>query len=253
MTISQLYSALDAKYLRSTAMPGDVDGLQVCFDYNAPVRRVLLTLDITLGAANFAVANNFDTIVAHHALIYSPIAELRPDCPTAARVIALSAGRVNTISLHTRLDTAADGVNAILAQILQLTDTEPFYHNGFAAGLVGFLPKPMTAEEFAQFGGEQLKTRVTYTLTDKLIQRIAICGGGGSHYLPSVPSLGVDAYFTGELKHADIVAYAPLGLPLFIAGHHETEFPVMKSLAATIAQLDDGIYTEIYDSGLVVY
>jgi len=232
-------------------MPGDVDGLQVCFDYNAPVRRVLLTLDITLNAAKYAVANGFDTIVAHHALIYSPIAELRPDCPTAARIIVLSSGRVNTISLHTRLDTAADGVNACLAQVLQLSDIAPFYHNGFSAGLIGTLPKPMTANELAQFGSEQLNTHVTYTPTDKLIHKIAICGGGGSHYLSSVPSLGVDAYFTGELKHSDIVAYAPMELPLFMAGHHETEFPVMQSLAATIAQLDSEIYTEIYDSALV--
>ncbi|MCL2213116.1 MAG: Nif3-like dinuclear metal center hexameric protein, partial [Oscillospiraceae bacterium] len=102
MTITQLYAELDMKYPIHTAYPGDVDGLQLCFDAGREVRRVLLTLDITTAAAEYAVAGGFDTIVAHHALIRTPLTEITPHCLNGDRIIALCRGLVNTISLHTR-------------------------------------------------------------------------------------------------------------------------------------------------------
>ena len=250
MTITQLYAALNAKYPPATAIDGDVDGLQLCFDAQMEVKKVLLTLDVTLATAEYAVAGGFDTVISHHALIRTPLGEVTPHCPNSVRVIALCGGRVNSISLHTRLDTAADGVNACLGKALELKDTTVFYVDSYGAGLVGYLPYEMTASQLAAYGEEKLGTRVAFTNADKPMSKIAICGGGGSFCLPVIASLGVDAFFTGELKHGEISTYAPF-FPIFIAGHHETERVVLPSLAKTISEIDSNIYTEIFDSGQV--
>ena len=250
MNITQLYAALDKKYPLSTALAGDVDGLQLCFDSSAEVRRVLLTLDITKAAAEYAVAGGFDTIVSHHALIRTPLVRITPDCPNASRIIALCGGQINAISLHTRLDAADEGVNAVLASALELAEINPFYIDGYRAGIIGKLKKTMAAVEFAEYLEKKLETRVSFTNSDKDISKIAICGGGGGFCLPKVVSLDVDGFLTGELKHSDVVAYAPL-IPLFIAGHHQTETLVLPFLAKAIAEIDNSIYTELFNSGQV--
>ena len=60
MTVRELYKKLAARLPDSLAEEWDNDGLMVCPDADAPVRRVLLALDVTETVVDFAIENRFD-------------------------------------------------------------------------------------------------------------------------------------------------------------------------------------------------
>lgn len=55
MTVHELYKKLTQRLPDSLSESWDNDGLMVCADTEAPVRRVLLTLDVTENAVDFAI------------------------------------------------------------------------------------------------------------------------------------------------------------------------------------------------------
>ena len=57
MTILELYKALDARYPRTLSCPWDNDGLMVCPNETADVKRVLVALDITKKTLAHAAEN----------------------------------------------------------------------------------------------------------------------------------------------------------------------------------------------------
>ncbi len=66
------------------------------------------------------------------------------------------------------------------------------------------------------------------------IQRIAVCpGAGGSLFEKLRPGL-VDAYFTGEMRHHDVLAAVQRGQAVVLAGHTQTERPYLRSYRARI-------------------
>ena len=57
MTVRELYSMLENKYPRELSAPWDNDGLMCCADPGAEVKKVLLSLDATKEAIEYAVKN----------------------------------------------------------------------------------------------------------------------------------------------------------------------------------------------------
>ena len=55
MTVRELYSKLNNMYPKDLALSWDNDGLMVCADQDREVRRVLVALDATLEAKNYAM------------------------------------------------------------------------------------------------------------------------------------------------------------------------------------------------------
>ncbi len=66
------------------------------------------------------------------------------------------------------------------------------------------------------------------------IQRIAVCpGAGGGLFEKLRPGL-VDAYFTGEMRHHDVLAAVQRGQVVLLAGHTQTERPYLRSYRGRI-------------------
>ena len=62
MTVKTLYESLSERIPASLSLEWDHDGLAVCPDLHAPVRKVLCVLDVTEYAINYAKENGFDVI-----------------------------------------------------------------------------------------------------------------------------------------------------------------------------------------------
>ena len=58
---------------------------------------------------------------------------------------------------------------------------------------------------------------------DRIIQRVAVCGGGGASLIKLAADKGADAYFTGEIKHSDYIQLDKNAMMLIEAGHFNTE------------------------------
>ncbi len=137
-------SMLDAMYPPADAADWDNVGLQVgAADW--PVARALVTLDVTSKVVDEAAEVPATLVVAHHPLLFRPLARLTP--ATAAGRIALTAARagVAITAVHTNLDVATDGAGTSrpIADALELIERRPLTtetRQGGRAKLVTFVP-----------------------------------------------------------------------------------------------------------------
>lgn len=105
------------------AEDGDNVGLHIGHP-ETDVSRVLVTLDVNAEVVREAVAKKAQLIVAHHPLIYKPLKSIRYDQPQGALIKLLAANDIAVYCAHTNMDSAAEGVNEILARKLGLSEIE---------------------------------------------------------------------------------------------------------------------------------
>jgi dinuclear metal center YbgI/SA1388 family protein len=114
------------RYPPSDAASWDHVGLQVG-DPAWPVERVLVTLDVTTAVVEEAADGPPTMILAHHPLLFRPLAALTPT--TASGRTALSAARagIAVAAAHTNLDVARDGSGTSdpVARVLDLQQVRP--------------------------------------------------------------------------------------------------------------------------------
>ncbi|MFD0616332.1 Nif3-like dinuclear metal center hexameric protein [Paenibacillus sp. GCM10027629] len=124
------------------AVEGDKIGLQLG-TLNKEIRNILVALDVTEEVVDEAIAKGVDLIIAHHAIIYRPIAQLTTDSPMGKLYEKLIKHDIAVYIAHTNLDTAEGGVNDLMADALELqhcTCLEEI-HNDQLFKLVVFVPE----------------------------------------------------------------------------------------------------------------
>jgi len=95
----------------------DNTGFQIG-DQSQTVKKILLTLDVTKGAIKKAVKEDIDLIISHHPKIFKPLKRVtNPD------IIKLIKNDINVLCAHTNLDVISEGVNAALAERLNIKKT----------------------------------------------------------------------------------------------------------------------------------
>ena len=252
MNVGELYAKLEERIPRSLSCEWDNDGLMCCPDPAAPVRRVLVALDITAGVADRAIAGGYDLIVSHHPLVFRPLRAAEPGDPVAAKVIRLLRAGVSAMSFHTRLDAVCGGVNDTLAAALGLTEVTLFGPQGEAIGRLGVLPAAMTLSEFAAWVRQVTGAPGVLAGDAGLpVRRVAVLGGSGSDELPAARAAGADTYLTGELAYHHLSEAPERGMNLLAAGHFYTENPVCQTLRQMLAGLDGSLCIDLADSNTV--
>jgi len=106
------------------AEPDDKIGLQIGSP-DAPVTTVAVALDVTEAVVEEAAARGAELIVAHHPVIFRPLAAVRTDRPDGRLVAKLLTTGISVYAAHTNLDVAPGGVNDMLADALGLAETAP--------------------------------------------------------------------------------------------------------------------------------
>ncbi|MCI3919714.1 Nif3-like dinuclear metal center hexameric protein [Paenibacillus sp. TRM 82003] len=108
----------------SLAEPDDKIGLQVG-SMSAEVTRIAVALDVTEAVVDEAVERGAELIVAHHPIIFRPLASVRTDKPEGRLIHKLLTQGISVFAAHTNLDVAEGGVNDLLADALGLEATRP--------------------------------------------------------------------------------------------------------------------------------
>ncbi len=125
-TVGDWLALVHDRYPPGHAADWDHVGLQVG-DPAWPVARVLVSLDVT-GAVIEEAAEQPDTFVlAHHPLLFRPLAALTPATASGRTALAAATRRIAVAAAHTNLDVAADGAGTSVpvAEVLGLTDRRP--------------------------------------------------------------------------------------------------------------------------------
>ena len=249
MTVKELYAYLNEKIPPSLSCPWDNDGMMCCPDPDAPVRRVLVALDITADVVKKAQEGGYDLILSHHPLIFSPLRALNHEDAIAKKVIELIKSRIAAFSFHTRLDAVEGGVNDVLAEKIGLCNVRAFGADGEAIGRIGELAQTLTLAEFATLVKKATGAPiVTVSDAGRAVKRVAVLGGSGSDDVIPAILAGADTYLTGELKHNWLTEAPERSINLIAAGHFYTENPVCERLRELVLEADPTIAVDVIDS-----
>jgi dinuclear metal center YbgI/SA1388 family protein len=240
----------------------DAPGLQVG-DPADPVGAVLVCLDVTPATLDEAAARGADLVLAHHPLLFRPLARLTP--ATASGLLALRAARagIAVLAAHTNLDAAVPGTTDPIAAVLGLTDLTPLAPldepgedpRPKGIGLVGTLPAPLplrAAADALAAGLPAPALRVAGDL-DAAVRRVAACGGAGDSLIAAAAAAGADLYVTGDLRHHAVLDARTLGMALIDAGHWATEAAALPAARARLeaAARERGLHARLLASEIV--
>ena len=240
-TLRQLFEFFSYRFPVELREEWDNDGV-MCMTRDRNVRKVLVTLDVTPEAAEYAVAGGFDLIVSHHPLIFRPLTSV-----TDPRVVKLIKNDVAVFSFHTRLDAADGGVNDVLCARLGLESVEK---RGMMR--VGEFSAEMTHEEFAALLKARLGAKkITCVERTPRVRRVAVLGGDGKDLYGEAAASGADTYLCGNMSYNTMTDAGSGRINVYEAGHFETEFPVCRALCDMIAQFDPAIGCEVFDSNII--
>ncbi len=140
----------------------------------------------------------------------------------AARKLAAAAEAAGALVTMTRCETSGDG---------------------YGMGMIADVPE-MPLDALGEYVGRRLATKHVTLAGDpeSNVSRIALLPGAGGG-LVEVAAKYADAMVTGEAKYHEALRAQELGLGLVLAGHYETERPVLDLLARYLAEQTGGELT----------
>ncbi|MBR3953782.1 MAG: Nif3-like dinuclear metal center hexameric protein [Oscillospiraceae bacterium] len=201
-------------------------------DGNREVKKVLFALDVTEPVLDEAKEKGAELVISHHPVIFGALKEFHPK-----NIAFLAAEKgIAVISAHTCLDIADGGVNDCLAAALGLENVTKV-DDGEGLMRMGELEHQMSCADFIRYVAEKLNVGgIKYTPTDKMIKKVAVCGGSGGDLYPFAIGAGADAYVTANIKHNLFIEMRRDGFCVLDAGHFCTENTVIKPLAEKTAK-----------------
>lgn len=200
---------------------------------NTPCSGVLLCIDATPEIVNEAVSKGCNLIITHHPLLFKATKRLTGANRTDLTAIASIRSGVAIYSSHTSLDSAPGGISWYFAEKLGLEDVHTLDHSSdeigrgeVGLGVIGNLPSPVESLDFISMvkkeSGAQV-ARCSGISNDRIIRRVAICGGSGGEYIPLAADKGADVIVTADVKHNQFLDYAHSIMTIDL-GHYETEY-----------------------------
>lgn len=250
MNVKELYDVLSDAYPKELSCPWDNDGLMTASDLTAQVKKVLVSLDATEAAVKYASEHGFDVLLTHHPMIFKGAKNVTPLTLDGRRILASLMGGVTVLSFHTRLDAAEGGVNDELCRVLGFESDGVFGdEEAPTLGRTVTLAERMTLRALAIHVKERLDAPYVKLIAadpDRLVKKIALCGGDGKGFTYAALAAGADVLITGSTGYNTAEDAAECGIATIEAGHYETEVPVCRVLCEKMKEL--GIPAEIYAS-----
>ena len=245
MTVIELYEFLSERIPSSLSCEWDNDGLMCCPDPKRKVRKVLLSLDATEAAVEYAVSHGYDVLLTHHPMIFRPLRGI-----TDPKHIALIREGISVMSFHTRLDRLEGGVNDVLARALGLTPESRFGEDGL--GVIGTLPSHVPTADFVMKAKSTLGAPYAEAVLSELpTYRVAVVGGSGKDYLDAAREAGADTYVTGDVSYNAMTDASETGMNVITFGHYYTEQPVLTFLRELVTEFDPSVACRIYSCNVV--
>jgi len=207
-------------------------------DENKEVKKVLLALDCTNEVIKEATRFNCDLIITHHPLLFKRPKNIIKGDLIGDKVIALVKDDIALYSCHTNLDSAKNGINETIVNML-----------GFNSNII---IEPNEFENYKDVGiGRLVKLEEEILLCDiiKLVKKnlnienmrivrgsekvkvLAIINGSGQDLFYKAKSLGADCIITGDTTYHFASDFKEMKISIIDAGHFSTEYFVfLKTL-----------------------
>ena len=239
MLIKELLRKIDQVVPFSWAEEWDNSGL-LLGDPESPVSGIALSLDPDIESLEFALEKGCSVLITHHPLIFSPLKRVDVSCGVGEAISFAVKNDIAVISMHTNWDSSPTGVNALMAEALELNSVAvltPSDRGAWGLGAVGMLPSCSGVLDL----GQKIKLALNlsrllfYGDTGRPVCRLALCGGSGGGLWQEALESGADAYLTSDLKYHERLEALDRGLKLFVADHGEAESFSLDGLAEVLS------------------
>ncbi len=207
------------------------------------VTGVLTALDMLEPVIDEAIAKGCNVVVAHHPIIFKGLKRLTGEHYVERVVIKAIRAGIALYAIHTNLDSVlTHGVSERIAhrlglQELTILDPKPGTdaQRPIGLGVLGNLPNGLSLAAFLQHVKDTMAcTVVRHThWDDRLIQKVAVCGGSGSFLLPRALAAEADAFVTADYKYHEFFE-ADGRILIADIGHYESEQFTIKLLEELI-------------------
>lgn len=198
------------------------NGLQVTG--SEQVTRILCAVSASVELFEQAIAENFDTIIVHHGIIWNFERPLYQG-GYRERVRLLLTNNINLFAYHLPLDAHETvGNNVLLCRLFGFKNIQPFGNDkGQYIGMRGEC-EPTGKDHFFNKVEQKLdRVPIVFPYGPEKIKSAGIISGGAQKHVSQAVSLGLDAFITGEVSE-HIMHYAKEEKIHFIsAGHYATE------------------------------
>ena len=207
-------------------------------DFNQDVKRVLLALDCTNDVIDEAIENKCDMIITHHPLLFRrPKNIVRGDI-LGDKIFKLIKEDITLYACHTNLDSARDGINETIVNMLGFTSDEIIEshddnnYKDCGIGRIVRLEESLNLTEIIEKIKNNLNINNLRVARGKeTIKTIAIINGSGQDFFNEARILGADCIITGDTTYHFVSDYKEMGISIIDAGHFGTEFEVfLKTL-----------------------
>ena len=224
MIIRDLVTELEKFSSPQLACTWDNVGLHIG-DYDAEVKKILITVDVDDKAVETAISQNVDLIISHHPFFFRNAKKLNSDSFLGKRSMALMSANISVYCMHTNFDcshmggAASDRIGLTDAKTLEITDTD------YGFGSIGNLPHEMTVRELCElvkrkFGLEKV---VLFGNEDDRVTRVAVMPGSGKEEIELAFQKGAKAIVTGDVSYHFGIDGVAMGINVIDAGHYGVE------------------------------
>ncbi|MFX0000706.1 MAG: Nif3-like dinuclear metal center hexameric protein [Candidatus Hodarchaeota archaeon] len=210
---------------------------------NKLIKRVMLTVDLSLEAIHFALKQKVNLIISNHSLFNNPIRKFKQNLIN--KLSLLSKYPISIFVLNSSFIAAEGGVSDTLVNALYLKIENVFEIksvNGIKIPIGRICSPIQYLNKKHSFTLENLIQRIKINLNlnsvpfvgdlKKQIYKICIVGGHISdvNSIKKAMNLGCDCYISGKIEYFDAVFARDMGLSLIETSQYKTEIIAAKKL-----------------------
>lgn len=192
------------------------------------IHKILICLDSTEEVIEEAIQKNCQLIIAHHPLIFGGLTKINDEHYVEKAVRKAIKNDISIYACHTNADNVYEGVNKKISEKLELKNIQILKPAGsdekIGAGMIGELNKNLLSVEILDYITEKMQLKnFRYTeIPQKIIKRIAICGGSGSFLIKDAIKAKADAFISADIKYHEFFE-ANEDMCIIDIGHYESE------------------------------
>jgi len=202
---------------------------------------IFIGLDCTEDGIREAVKRKCNLIISHHPLIFRPVRNITPREGTGRALIAAIKAGITIYAIHTNLDNILTGVNATIADRLNLINRKILLPKKglpcVGSGLIGDLDTALSEKRLLERLKKAFGTQVIRhsPLLGKSVSRVAVCGGSGSFLISNALQADAGFFISADIKYHDF--FGGEGQMVIVdIGHFESEQFTVDLLRAVILE-----------------
>ena len=263
MKVNDVIKYIEKQYPLNSMLDFDNSGANIV-SFDDEVKKILVCLDISKGAIDYAVKNDVNLIISHHPIIFNEFKNINDDT-LSRKIRLLISNQINAYSVHTNFDANIKyGMgNAVVKKafakmpILKNTPFDEYYVGKTKYGIGNYITftKNYTFDNIKDVLIKNLDLSADkiacYDITNnKKIKNLIIIPGSGSSDVEKVILKKPDLLITSDLKHNQIIDLIDNDISYINATHYGLEKVFIEYFSDFLSKRFKNIIIKYYENNL---